>query len=97
MKLAKPCLNVLLAVAATLVALFAAAGQAAAQEPLPPERLPARTTFYLIWRGAPAPAVRQANSLLALWDDPNFAPVRSAMASGLLPGSAGAKSGPALT
>jgi hypothetical protein len=62
-----------------------------AQAPLEPSQLPARTTFYLMWRGAPAADVRKANSLLALWDDPDFASVRSAMAAGML-SSSGEKS-----
>jgi hypothetical protein len=62
-----------------------------AQAPLEPAQLPARTMFYLIWRGAPAADVRKANSLLALWDDPDFASVRSAMAAGML-SSSGEKS-----
>jgi hypothetical protein len=57
---------------------------ASAQAPLEPAQLPSRTLFYLIWRGAPAPEVRKANSLLALWDDPDFAPVRSALATNML-------------
>jgi len=57
---------------------------ARAQAPLEPAQMSPRTSFYLIWRGAPAPAARKANSLLALWDDPDFAPVRSALAAGLL-------------
>jgi hypothetical protein len=60
---------------------------ACAQAPLEPAQLPARTVFYLIWRGAPAPDVRKANSLLALWDDPDFAPVRSALATNMLSSS----------
>src|ERR1700687_1222271 len=58
-----------------------------AQAPLEPAQLPSRTVFYLIWRGAPAPDVRKANSLLALWDDPDFAPVRSALATNMLSSS----------
>jgi hypothetical protein len=50
-----------------------------AQAPLEPTQLPARTSFYLIWRGAPVGEARKINSLLALWDDPDFAPVRAAM------------------
>jgi hypothetical protein len=48
----------------------------------------ARTSFYLIWRGVPPAGVRKANSLLAFWDDPDFAPVRSAIASNLIGSSA---------
>ena len=58
-----------------------------AQAPLEPAQLPSRTVFYLIWRGAPAPDVRKANALMALWDDPDFAPVRSALASSILSSS----------
>src|ERR1700730_5553506 len=69
-------------------ALFALGTRpASAQVPLDPSRLPSRTVFYLIWRGAPAPEVRRANSLLALWDDPDFAPVRSALAASMLSSS----------
>jgi hypothetical protein len=66
---------------------FSCASGTFAQAPLEPAQMPARTTFYLMWRGAPDPALRKANSLLALWDDPDFAPVRSAMAEGLLSNS----------
>src|SRR5207245_4904103 len=55
-----------------------------AQAPVEPAQLPSRTVFYLIWRGAPAPDVRKANALMALWDDPDFAPVRSVLASSIL-------------
>jgi hypothetical protein len=67
--------------------LFFAAGSAFAQAPLEPAQLPSRTVFYLVWRGAPAPDVRKANALMALWDDPDFAPVRSALASSILSSS----------
>ncbi len=80
-------------VLAVSLAIILTIGQsAAAQEPLAPERLPAKTTFYLVWRGAPAASVRKANSLLALWDDPGFAPVRSAITEGILKNSEGSKS-----
>ena len=67
----------------SLFAILAVAVTAQAQAPIEPADLPARTIFYLVWRGAPAPAVRQANSLYALWDDPGFAPLRSALAGEL--------------
>ncbi len=67
-----------------IAAIFAGAASAPAQAPIEPAQLPARTLFYVLWRGAPAPAARQANSLLALWDDPDFAPVRSAIVEGIL-------------
>jgi len=60
---------------------------ARAQAPLEPARMSPRTVFYLIWRGIPTPPARTANSLLALWDDPDFAPVRSAIAAGMLSSS----------
>src|SRR5882724_4243811 len=76
------------------VLLFTASAWAAlgtipalAQAPLEPAQLPSRTVFYLIWRGAPAADVRKANSLMALWDDADFAPVRSALASNILSSS----------
>ena len=49
-----------------------------AQAPLEPAQMPARTTFYVIWRGTPVGDVRKSNSLLALWDDPDLAPLRAA-------------------
>src|SRR5258708_22893680 len=60
------------------------ANPARAQAPLEPAQMPARTAFYWIGRGVPPPDVRRANSLRAFWDDPDFAPVRSAMASNLM-------------
>src|SRR6266702_6959893 len=57
---------------------------ARAQAPLEPAQMSPRTLFYLNWRGVPGPEARKANSLLALWDDPDFAPVRSAIASNLI-------------
>jgi hypothetical protein len=63
------------------------AGNAAAQAPLEPSKMPARTVFYLIWRGMPAGDVRKANSLFALWDDPGIAPARDALAQNLFDSS----------
>lgn len=57
---------------------------ASAQVPLEPSQLPARTSFYLVWRGAPKADVRKANTLFSLWDDPKFAPVRADLAQQLL-------------
>jgi hypothetical protein len=61
--------------------IFALLGssRAFAQAPLEPAQLPARTTFYLIWRGTPPAEARKTNSLLALWDDPDLAPLRAAI------------------
>lgn len=58
------------------------------QAPLDPGKLPPNAIFYLLWRGAPPASARSANNLLSLWDDPDFAPVRSAMAESLLNNSA---------
>lgn len=55
-----------------------------AQVPLEPAQLPARTTFYLIWRGTPSGDVRKSNALLSLWDDPDSAAMRSALVESLL-------------
>ena len=77
-----PSLRILLPIAALLVA--SVPDSARAQAPLEPPQMSSRTAFYLIWRGVPGPGARKANSLLALWDDPDFAPVRSAIASNLL-------------
>ena len=65
-----------------------------AQAPLEPAQLPARTTFYLIWRGTPNGDVRKGNALLSLWDDPDFAPMRSALVESLLSGSQKQKDNP---
>ena len=64
-----------------LILVFALVGydRAWAQAPLEPAQMPARTMFYAIWRGAPAGDIRKSNNLLALWDDPDLAPVRAAM------------------
>jgi len=70
---------------------------ARAQAPLEPAQMSPRTIFYLIWRGAPAAEVRKANSLMALWDDPDFASVRSAMAANMLASSEQKPGGPKLT
>jgi len=76
----------ILAVAALVCA--AAANPARAQAPLEPAQMSPRTLFYLIWRGAPSTELRKTNSLLALWDDADFAPVRSALAAGMFNSSA---------
>jgi hypothetical protein len=69
-------LRMLLPIAALLC--ISGSNPAHAQAPLEPAQMSPRTAFYLIWRGVPRPEARKANSLLALWDDPDFAPVRSA-------------------
>ncbi len=69
-----------------IVALLCISGSnpAHAQAPLEPARMSPRTAFYLVWRGVPGLEARKANSLVALWDDADFAPVRSAIASNLI-------------
>lgn len=61
---------------------------ASAQAGLQPGHLPKSTVFYVAWHGMPAGEARKANSLFALWDDPDFAPVRAAMLEELLKSSA---------
>lgn len=61
---------------------------ARAQAPLEPAQMSPRTLFYVIWHGVPSAEARKTNSLLALWDDADFAPVRSAMAAGMLSSAA---------
>jgi hypothetical protein len=61
------------------LALLFAAPRARAQAPIEPAQLPSRTAFYIVWRGEPAGDIRKSNNLFALWDDPEFAPVRAAM------------------
>jgi len=85
----------LLPMAALLCAFVPNAARA--QAPLEPAQMSPRTVFYLIWRGVPAGDVRKANSLLALWDDAEFAPVRSAMAAGMLNSSGEKTEQPKLT
>ncbi len=81
-----PSLRILLPLAALLI--VSGASPARAQAPLEPAQMSTRTLFYLIWHGVPGPEARKANSLLALWDDTDFAPVRSAIAAGMLSSSA---------
>ena len=56
-----------------LVAALLLAANSFAQSPLEPAQLPAKTTFYVIWRGTPSGDIRKSNALLSLWDDPDFA------------------------
>lgn len=68
-----------------------------AQAPLEPPQLPAQTSFYLIWRGTPKGDIRQTNALLSFWDDPDCAPLRSAIADALMSDNNKQKDKPALT
>src|SRR5258708_35800880 len=81
-----PSIRIPLLIAALL--MVSGPNPARAQAPLEPAQMSPRTVFYLIWHGVPGPEARKANSLLALWDDPDFAPVRSAIAAGMLSSSA---------
>ena len=69
------------------------------QSKLDPGMLPKGTAFYVAWHGTPfGDDVRKANSLLALWDDPDFAATRAAVFEATLPGSASSqKTKPAMT
>jgi hypothetical protein len=79
-----PYRRILLFCASLTLFLFAAPSllaqalpQAPPQPSIDPGRLPENTVFYVLWRGAPAASARTANSLYALWDDPDFAPARN--------------------
>ena len=68
---------------------FASAPRGAlAQSGLDLGKLPSSTVFYLAWHGTPAGEARKANSLLAIWDDPEFAPVRAAIIEEMMSDSA---------
>ena len=59
-------------------------GRCTAQSPVDPGQLPARTTFYVLWRGTPTGEIRKNNSLYALWDDPDFSVARSSFMESVL-------------
>src|SRR5215469_1038559 len=81
---------------AFVAALLSLAGDAVfAQAPLEPPQLPSRTIFYVIWRGMPAGDVRKTNSLMSLWDDPDFAPVRAALVNEMINDAKNQKGKPA--
>ncbi len=64
----------------TLLVLTSAAAQSPQGSPRLDERLPANTQLYLYWHGfASMQGTRPANSLMRLWDDPEFAPAREAI------------------
>jgi len=92
MKLARPASFV-----CTLILSALLSPRLAAQAPLEPAQMPSRTSFYLIWRGTPAGDARKTNSLFALWDDSDFAPVRAAMFENMTSSSEKDASKPALT
>ncbi len=81
------------------VLLFAllASSHTFAQAPLEPAQLPARTSFYVIWRGTPPAEARKTNSLLGLWDDPDLAPLRAAIFQSTQSSSPRDSSAPPLT
>ncbi|MBS1839986.1 MAG: hypothetical protein JSS69_07020 [Acidobacteria bacterium] len=67
---------------ASFLLSLSAVSPALAQTPpssIDASQLPPHTLFYVLWRGAPSPSARSANSLYALWDDPDFAPARNAL------------------
>jgi hypothetical protein len=87
--------RILLPIAAVLCICMPNAARA--QAPLEPAQMSPRTMFYLIWRGVPSPDVRKVNSLFALWNDADFAPVRSAMAAGIMGSSEEKSAQPKIT
>src|ERR1700741_3544454 len=80
-----------------VVASLLLCSRAAAQAPLEPAQMPARTAAYLVWGGTPSGDARKANSLLALWDCPGFAPVRTAMFETMTKGTEKEASKPGLS
>ena len=89
--------NVRMVLPIAALLLMAGMNPARAQAPLEPAQMSPRTLFYVIWHGVPSAETRKANSLLALWDDADFAPVRSAMAAGMLNSSTEKSTQPKLT
>ena len=70
------------------ILILAAPFAASAQSSLDPGQLPKSTMFYLAWHGTPSGEIRKSNSLLAMWDDPDFAPVRAAIVAEMMQSSA---------
>src|SRR4029077_18721573 len=68
-----------------------------AQAPLEPAQMPARTMFYVIWRGKPVGDARKSNNLLPLWHDPYPAPLRAAALQNMQSSSAKDPSQPQLS
>src|SRR2546430_2962402 len=77
-------LKFILAVLGLAVAPASALGQSS----LDVGELPKSTMFYFDWHGTPSGEARKANSLLALWDDADLAPVRAAMIQEMMRSSA---------
>src|SRR5260370_33565286 len=75
-------IRITLLVAALLAVCLPKAARALA--PLEAGEMAPGTALYLDWDGVPGTEGRKANTLLALWDDADFAPVRSAIAAGML-------------
>lgn len=72
-----------------MVLTFGAAQRAlCGQANLDPGQLPKSTVFYLAWHGTPSGEARKTNSLLALWDDSDFAPVRAVIIEEMMSNSA---------
>ena len=62
------------------VVLFGCCSAALAQDRPLESHLPAKTLFYISWHGSKAMAnARATNSVLRMWDDPQFAAARAAM------------------
>ena len=81
----------------SLLALLLFPLHSTAQSPVDPGKLPARTTFYVLWHGTPSGDLRAKNSLYALWDDPDLAPARSAFLASLMNPNEKQKDKPALS
>jgi hypothetical protein len=80
-----------------LASLLFLSSPCSAQAPIEPGKLPGRTLFYLLWRGAPTGDIRKTNAMLSLWDDPDFAPYRSAFVEALMNDSKKQKTRSAMT
>jgi hypothetical protein len=92
MKVMRPRILAFLVLAFTLLSC----DPSSAQAPLEPAQMPARTMFYVIWRGTPVGDARKSNNLLALWDDPDLAPLRAAALQNMQSNSAKDPSQPQL-
>jgi hypothetical protein len=71
------------AIIVCLIAIFGVACVSQAQSPIDPDKLPARTSFYVLWHGTPTGELRKKNSFFALWDDPDFASARASFVTSL--------------